>query len=293
MQTAELEQVKNLSIVNFLSSMGCEPVKQRGNDWWYCSPLRQEHTPSFHVNLAKNRWHDFGSIDRGGDIINLVEQLHHIGFREALKLLRQDHPWLPTYRHKPEDTLEKKASPFTEIKVGPVTDDQLIAYIVSRGIDISIAQIECKQVSFRLHDKPKLAIGFRNDAGGYELRNAREKMCMSKDVSLRKKGENNSQVCVFEGFFDYLSFLTMMRPEQRERFDYLVLNSTSMVQKAARVLQAYSRVHCYLDNDTAGHEATAFLSSQLGNVTDHSACYAGYNDVNDYLQSQKPPSLSP
>ena len=284
----DINKIKSIDIVKFLAGVGCVPVRQQGCNSWFLSPLREERTPSFHVNTDKNRWHDFGSADRGGDIINLVEQLYHIGFCEAVDRLTHSHPWLslPHHEHKPRSKTTS-VSPFTEVKAEPLSDKQLIDYIGSRCINLTVAQDECRQVSFRLYGKQKLAIGFRNDAGGYELRNAREKICMSKDVSTRRTASGHQRICVFEGFFDYLSFLTMMNPAYRSNFDYLVLNSTSMVQKAIPFLQGYAEVHCYLDNDNAGREATAALSSKLDYVIDHAARYADYNDVNDFLCNNK------
>lgn len=285
----DINKIKNIDIVKFLAGVGCMPVRQQGCNSWFLSPLREERTPSFHVNTDKNRWHDFGSAARGGDIINLVEQLYQIGFREAIDRLTLSHSWssLPHHEHEPRSEKPVPTSPFTEVKAEPLANKQLIDYIASRGVDLTVAQDECLQVSFRLYGKRKLAIGFRNDAGGYELRNAREKICMSKDVSTRRTAFAHQRICVFEGFFDYLSLLTMMKPQHRSSFDYLVLNSTSMVQKAIPFLQGYAEVHCYLDNDNAGREATSALASKLSKVIDHASRYADYNDVNDFLCNNK------
>jgi len=47
------------------------PVKERGADLWYKSPLHEDNTSSFKVNKILNSWYDFG-IGEGGSIIDLV-----------------------------------------------------------------------------------------------------------------------------------------------------------------------------------------------------------------------------
>lgn len=84
--TFNLDTIKSMEIVKYLSSEGYQPVRKRGEDWWYKSPLRNERTPSFHVNTVKNRWYDFGDGGHGGDIINLVERMHNLGLSGSRKL---------------------------------------------------------------------------------------------------------------------------------------------------------------------------------------------------------------
>lgn len=47
---------KQLDLVDYLASLGFQPEKIRGQDYWYRSPLRQEKTASFKVNRAKRLW---------------------------------------------------------------------------------------------------------------------------------------------------------------------------------------------------------------------------------------------
>ena len=54
-----IEDVKQISIADYLHSLGYSPVKRQGNGLWYKSPLREEHEPSFKVNTDRNLWYDF------------------------------------------------------------------------------------------------------------------------------------------------------------------------------------------------------------------------------------------
>ena len=70
-----IEDVKQIPIVDYLHSLGYSPVKQQGNGLWYKSPLREEHEPSFKVNTDRNLWYDFGG-GKGGNIIALAKELY-------------------------------------------------------------------------------------------------------------------------------------------------------------------------------------------------------------------------
>ena len=48
-----IEDVKQISIADYLHSLGYSPVKRQGNGLWYKSPLREEHEASFKVNTDR------------------------------------------------------------------------------------------------------------------------------------------------------------------------------------------------------------------------------------------------
>lgn len=87
----------------------------------------------------------------------------------------------------------------------------IIAYLQERGINIGLAKRECRELRFMNADKPYFAIGFPNMAGGYEVRNKYFKGCVApKDIThIRQQSEPRSVCYLFEGFMDYLSFLTI------------------------------------------------------------------------------------
>ena len=68
-----IEDVKQISIADYLHSLGYSPVKRQGNSLWYKSPLREEHEASFKVNTDRNLWYDFGA-GKGGNIIALAKR---------------------------------------------------------------------------------------------------------------------------------------------------------------------------------------------------------------------------
>ena len=51
MNTNEAKQIR---IEEYLHNLGYNPVKQQGDSIWYCSPFREEKTPSFKVSASRN-----------------------------------------------------------------------------------------------------------------------------------------------------------------------------------------------------------------------------------------------
>lgn len=278
----DARQMRDIPIADFLNAMGIHPARQRGNALWYSAPYRTERTPSFKVDTNKNVWFDFG-IGKGGDIFDLAGEFIGSGdflLRAAFIAKRGTCP-LPIMERPQRN--EEKEPVFEDIWVRPLQDSKLLGYLRERGIFADIAITNCEEVRYRVHGKRYYAIGFRNNAGGWELRNRFFKGCIPpKDISLRRNG---SDVCaVFEGFIDYLSAMQLGIIAS----DWLVLNSVSNVEKAVKVLQGYERIECFLDNDDAGRRTFQRLHDCFGErVIDRSSLYAEHKDLNDYLLSQK------
>ena len=79
MKTDELKQI---SIRDFLARSGITPVRENPFGGMYLSPLRDERTASFHVSYARNLWYDHGTGE-GGSVIDLVMKLQNCTFRKA------------------------------------------------------------------------------------------------------------------------------------------------------------------------------------------------------------------
>ena len=70
-----IEEIKSVSIVQFLESQGYHHVYILKENYWYLSPFRTEASPSFNVSPKKNLWNDFGAGE-GGNLINLVQKMN-------------------------------------------------------------------------------------------------------------------------------------------------------------------------------------------------------------------------
>ena len=281
-----IQEIKTIKLQDFLTSLGYTPTKQQGNRLWYLSPFRQESHASFKVNTERNQWYDFG-IGKGGNIIDLAEQLYKSS--DVSYLIHQIGHNVPSMVSASPGVVKPKQSSatFENLQVLPLSHPALIRYLQDRCIDIEVAKSVCKVVHYEVNNKRYFAIGFPNCGGGYELRNPFFKGCIApKDIS-HFYAEEPKKVCfVFEGFMDFLSFMTLRRKENDglKRQDYLVLKSVSNIQKALERLSQYDSVRCFLDNDKAGRNAYLQLSKELGkSITDASTLYNGFKDLNEYL----------
>ena len=282
----DIKKIKQIKLQDFLASIGCKPVKQYGVNLMYLSPLRTEKHASFKVNTEINQWYDFG-IGRGGNIIALAELLYNSS--DVSYLIHQIERNAPSSVSGSLPTVKPitQQNSFEHLQVLPITHPALIKYLEERCIDIETARTVCKELHFDTRGKHYFGIGFPNIAGGYEIRNPFFKGCIApKDIS-HFYAEEPKKVClVFEGFMDFLSFMTLRREENDglKRQDYLVLNSVTNIHKAAKRLSRYDSVQCFLDNDEAGRNAYLQLSKELGKpVTDASTLYNGFKDLNEYL----------
>ena len=281
-----IKKIKQIKLQDFLASIGCKAVKQYGVNLMYLSPLRTEKHASFKVNTEINQWYDFG-IGRGGNIIALAELLYNSS--DVSYLIHQIERNAPSSVSGSLPTV-KPITPqnsFEHLQVLPITHPALIKYLEERCIDIETARTVCKELHFDTRGKHYFGIGFPNISGGYEIRNPFFKGCIApKDIS-HFYAEEPKKVClVFEGFMDFLSFMTLRRKEndRLKRQDYLVLNSVTNIHKAAKRLSRYDSVQCFLDNDEAGRNSYLQLSKELGKpVTDASTLYNGFKDLNEYL----------
>lgn len=279
-----IEQAKSIQLTDYLHSIGCTPCKQQNNNLWYHSPLRAESEPSFKVNLNHNEWYDFG-IGKGGDLVALVRAQHSADVAGALQIL-SGKPIIPgSFSFRQQESFQS----FEDISVKPLANVALLQFLRERGITDEIAKAHCKEVYYKLGGKPYFAVAFENDREGYEIRNKYFKGCISPKA-ITWQCDFNRACCVFEGFMDFLSFLTICKREGTDvgKYDALVLNSAGNILHALQPLRNYEQIHGYLDNDTAGQRATAELRSHFGEkFTDHSPKYSQYKDLNDYLTGQR------
>ena len=237
-----IQEAKNIRLVDFLAGFGHEPVIQRGNSVWYKSPFRTEKEASFKVDLHKELWYDFG-LGKGGDIITLAKEIYRT--QDVSRVLRCIEDKRTVLKPATVSCPFEKAYPaFQDLKITPLANRILLAYLEERCIDTETARKACKEAHFKRNGKNYFAIAFPNISGGYER----------------------------------AAFPSL------EEGDYIVLNSVSNLQKAFSFLSRYDGICCCLDNDTAGKNAVQALKEKYGiRICDLSHEYSGYKDLNEYL----------
>ena len=151
----------------------------------------------------------------------------------------------------------------------------------------------CSEVHYEINNKPYYAIGFRNDTGGWALRNEYFKGCIlsmgATFLNTENKSEALKETCLlFEGFTDFLSYLILKKSKTPEH-DTIILNSISNLSKVKDKLSEYKTISAFLDNDEGGKRAIQNLLLFHKGVQDQSVHYANHKDLNDYLCSRFAP----
>jgi len=281
-QTLTCAAANSHDLVDYLSHLGYEPQKVSGHQYWYCSPLRDETHPSFKVDRSLNLWYDHG-LGQGGTLVDFGIRYHRCSVSEFLQKIDNK-----LIQERPTLRVGKVAEPDSEptlkiVHERPLQSLSLQRYLYQRRISLNIASQYCKEVGFELHGKPQLAIGFPNRSGGYELRNAWFKGSSApKDITLVHNDAET--LSVFEGFFDFLSFASIHQKQALPATNFLILNSTSLLEKNRPLLEQHQRIHLYLDRDTTGQRWTQAALYWSSRYRDESTLYRNYKDLNDWVQ---------
>lgn len=284
-----IQAIKRLSIRAYLAERGLQPTKDNPRYGLYLSPLREERTPSFKVDYVQNLWYDFG-LGEGGSIIDLVMRLERCDFVQAVRLLgngERTHIPAPV-----SSSVSPSVTTFRTLFDMPLRHPALVGYLSSRGIKPDIAFGYCREVHYAINGREYFAVGFRNNAGGWELRSERFKGGVSPKHIMTIDNRSDT-VVVFEGFMDFLSYLSMKKQFQT---DAAVLNSVVNLPKAVPFLERHAMIHAFFDNDEAGRKTTAELKRLCPNSTviDRSHLYRSHKDLNEYWQAkQSRPHFAP
>lgn len=282
-----LNQINRLNFEEvLLQKLNIEPLRKSGNSLFYISPFRpEENTASFHVTLSNpyDLFYDHGN-GLGGKIADFFILYLDTNPKGVCKYFNQN---FSSFHQQKNIAIEKKKEnkDYEIIDVKPIETIPLIDYLNSRKIPIDLAKKYCKEIHYSLGIRTYYAVGFPTE-NGFEIRNKYVKMCLDgKGLSWFKNGKN--AVKIFECWSDFLSYLVLF-PEDELGYDFLVLNSTSLLRKRLNEIKNYERIHCYFDHDNAGKNAYQLLKNELKNsVKDFSYRYAEYNDLNEMLVNEK------
>jgi DNA primase len=298
----EKKQLHSISIIEIMAHYGKRLEHTRSG--LYYSPFRDERTPSFQIDEAKNTWYDYGTSE-GGGLFDFVCKLAGITRGEV-------YDWLASFRNMvPESEYKAVIAPLMQRKPQAsrividsashtFTKDKLIEYALSRAVSKEVLAKYCEEVIYHIDSAPDrkfFAIGFKNNSGGYVLRSSISKRCSSSDITTLDSNGQMSQkvtsdkVIVFEGFMDFLSWITDVK-QQTPQYDCCILNSVSNVAKALPWIMEHSNIAAFMDNDQAGRETLQKIMDCASEgahdvcVYDMARLYEGYNDLNEKLSDE-------
>ena len=296
MKEEDLSRIKRYPIVEYLERKGVKPVRRTAAYALYCSPLREETHPSFKVDTEKNLWIDYAE-GRGGSLIDLCMRMERCTLSEAIRRLGQNAPDNSTYSSL-NDFVSNNSQPVMAvngarrlIEISDTLPPYFQEYLTKeRCIDLEKATPFLKCITYEVRGRRYQAIGFANSSGGYELRDNKtfKGTIAPKDITpiFTDKIINQIQpTCVFEGFIDFLSFLSM---KEEVTSACLVLNSVSNTAKAIRYMnaQGISSIRTFLDNDDAGRRAVQEFAGAGFHVKDMSIHYKDFKDLNEFHVSR-------
>ena len=292
MKEEDLSRIKRYPIVEYLERKGIKPVRRTPSYVLYRSPLREETHPSFKVDTEKNLWIDYGE-GRGGSIIDLCMRMEGCTLSEAIRRLRQNASDDGTYSFL-NDFVPNNTQPAMAvngarrmIEISDTLPPHLQDYLTKeRCINLEKAMPFLKCISYEVRSRLYQAIGFANLSGGYELRDDKtfKGTIAPKDITPIFT-DRTEPVCIFEGFMDFLSFLSMKEEITKH---CLVMNSVSNVARTIRYLndRHLTHIRAFLDNDEAGRRTVQDFIKAGFHVEDMNIHYKDFKDLNEYHVSR-------
>ncbi|WP_028898054.1 toprim domain-containing protein [Prevotella sp. HUN102] len=291
----DLQHIKAIPIADYLHACGIEPAKRYNGYALYHAPYREDPNASLKVDFRQNLWHDYGT-SQGGSIIDLVMRMRGCSAYEAMAHLAEGKATtlapFPFHREAHTERKRNEQRQNDARRILSISEElplHLQNYLREvRKIDLAVASPYLRHIRYEVGGREYSAIGFANCAGGYELRDDKtfKGTIAPKDISVVAGEANNAPLCIFEGFMDFLSYLTMKGKESIS--PSIVLNSVSNLPRAIAYLheKGIDSVQAFFDNDQAGRQALHSLQSAGINVEDMSRHYARHKDLNDYHVAQ-------
>jgi hypothetical protein len=283
----------HISIVELLAGLGYPPPRPVGKERKYVSMLRDsDTTPSFSVDDKAGTWYDHGE-GKGGNIIDFARLYwNSLAFPEVLERIvsvtNSEHRMDISAPFQRQNQQSAKNPYYHILKIQDIGLNQAITeYLQNRGV-WQTGKGRLKEVYYYVEDEQKkrhnfYAAGWQNENGSWEIRSTLDfKGCLGHKAISFIPG-NDKSIAVFEGFFDYLSWLTE-NPFADE--SVLVLNSLSLLQAGIKKAEGFFVVSTYFDNDPSGRKASQSFNTALPHTIDRSAIYEGYNDYNDKIVAE-------
>lgn len=279
---------KAKSVVSYLSSLGFIPIKSTASYYYYYSPLpgRNEKKPSFLVRKKDDRWNDRGRNKNWDDIISLAMQMNNCDFIKAVNILINNSEIVLAPKENVSSNNDSPAIIIEDIK--DIQSKVLIRELKRRKINVDIACLYCKEgtVFFPQGKNPRkkhLFILFKNDLGGYECRNRYLKVSNTPKYYTTISG-NEKDRDFFEGFMDFLSFLTFFKIERNINISY-ILNSLIYLPVLYDDMRQSGYNNMYLNWGHFAEESLIELRENRIPFEDKRDLYLMYDDINDMLRN--------
>lgn len=301
-----IQSAKSIPLDEFLKKLGFVPVRERNGELWYCSPFRNENTPSFKLTRDRMAFFDHG-VGEGGNIIDLAFKLNRsevvsealsyisnvVGLGYTIPTIRQPLPvqTSPAY----------KLIAATEFQINRGRGlSQAAAYLQSRGLDPVIMRPYLRDVVFCHETKPDkklFGFGLPNNKGGFEIRQMFHGGWMKSIVGNKAFTHfpANKEIAPwfsFEGMPDFGTFLSIEKPAPGT-YHYLILNGAGMTDQAIEHLKEQpkaSLIQCPQKGgagDISKEKLFNFVNENGWTGGDIEYRYEGFDDYNEWLMADR------
>jgi 5S rRNA maturation endonuclease (ribonuclease M5)/gas vesicle protein len=259
---------------------------RKGNEFYFATP--HQKTGSIAVNPRKQTFFDHNE-GKGGDLFRAIGKLENLpNFNQQVKFGLDISTVVKEQGNQYKQELKNTTNDNKKAQITTVFDEiqhpSLKNYMKKRGISDSIF---LKEVHWNIGQKSYFALGWKNDKGGFDLRNEHYKGKLgTNDITTGfiGKKEELSSLAVFEGMTDYLSY---RKNKPDANFEFIVLNSTSNTDKAIENIKnsksANHDIYLFLDKDEAGNKATNQFKAHFKNSDDMREHYVkNSKDLNEH-----------
>ena len=271
------KQIKEISIREVMESFSLFPERDNSITGFYLTIDREEKDPNLLVNFEQNLAIDFKSAN-SFNVVSIVQTIKKCTEGEALTYLEIVHSNF--LKKSPKMLKDQVSNTFKIIDKKDNIHLLNLQFIVNLKVNINCNLFS--EIWFEDGPKKYYGIAFKNNSGGYEIRNKYMNICLQKkDITTIKNGAK--KVLIFIDYPDFLTYKFLFNNEEAEHVDYLILNSYLMIYKIKNELVNYNEIVLYFENDSHGDIATERVKSFSKKVVDGRGLYSDLGSINNLI----------
>jgi hypothetical protein len=274
------DEVNAVDMVSFLESIDVYPTRISYPHYWYRSLLNRKKSSNFRVQRKLNLWNDF-DLNEGGTLVEFCQRYYACSEEEVLKkFIGIDRVKIvpPVEGRTPKN----EAPEISNFQIRPLLSRPLLVFVSSRRILTSVAQTYCGEGHYQMGEREYYAVSFENRSGGFDLQSKfyRGHVGPTDYTYFDNKA---TLLLAFVDFLDFLSFQTICNNQPIPTADFLILNSTGILDECQDVICRHQKALLYFPNSTAGAKAVERASSWNESIVDQRAIYKDYGSLNQWL----------
>ena len=173
------KQFNTIKLEEVLQNLGHLPTKQNEKEAWYLNPFAKENHASFKINKNLNCWYLY-SEGIGGNNTDFMIKYLKASVKEVLEWVEKQNFSSFQQQSFQNQNLENLHKNYEILEIKNVQHSALLEYLNERKVANQAKFIQ--EIHYRINGKNYFGIGFKNDSGGYEIRNKYAKICLGKKI---------------------------------------------------------------------------------------------------------------